>query len=300
MDLADTSTELLLSSIHDGLYITDTDRTIIYWNRAAELITGYSAAEVLGQRCSDNILIHVDHEGCNLCVGACPLDSTLHDAVPRDVDIYLHHKSGYRIPVNVRTSAVTDDSGSIISGIELFTDISNREATRLRIQELERAAKLDHLTRLANRSYAELEMKRRMSDLQMQGIPFGLLFLDIDNFKALNDTCGHQVGDKALKVVAETMQSAARPFDIFCRWGGEEFLGILPNVEMDNLTAIGNTLRVLIENSYFMTPEGQRQVTVSIGATLGIAGEGFLETVHRADELMYRSKSEGRNRLSFG
>jgi PAS domain-containing protein len=114
---------------------------------------GYPAEEVIGIHCSDDILTHVDENGCNLCKGMCPLAATIVDSMPREAEVYLHHKDGHRTPVFVRVSPLKDEKGKIIGGIELFTDISNFKANDLRVKELEKMATLDRLTLLANRNY---------------------------------------------------------------------------------------------------------------------------------------------------
>ena len=86
MDFSDHALANVLNSLHDGLYFTDTDRRIIYWNAAAERITGYASPEVLGKKCSDNILVHIDAEGTNLCKNLCPLAKTIEDGAHREAD----------------------------------------------------------------------------------------------------------------------------------------------------------------------------------------------------------------------
>ncbi len=84
----------IIDHLYDGLYFVDRNRVIQYWNRAAERITGYAAAEVVGRPCSDNILTHVTDNGDNLCMGACPLMATLKDGQMREASVFLHHKDG--------------------------------------------------------------------------------------------------------------------------------------------------------------------------------------------------------------
>ena len=123
MELEKDSYERIIENLHDGLYFVDRDRVITYWNKAAEQISGFTANEVVGKSCSDNILTHVDSEGNSLCTGECPLAATIVDGNPREAEVYMHHKGGHRIPVSVRVSILTDRDGIIIGGIELFTDI---------------------------------------------------------------------------------------------------------------------------------------------------------------------------------
>jgi diguanylate cyclase (GGDEF)-like protein len=125
-----------------------------------------------------------------------------------------------------------------------------------------------------------------------------LLFLDIDHFKRFNDTFGHDAGDQIIKIIAKTLMSSSRPFDIFGRWGGEEFVGIIKDVDPEELTRIGNRYRKLIEQSS-ITIESQRIVTtVSIGATVVRQNDSKQSIVKRADGLMYECKQMGRNCLA--
>ena len=92
----------LLDEVAEGVYFTDAQRRITFWNKAAERISGYSRKEVLGRKCSENLLIHVDGRGRSLCQGLCPLARTLKDCKARQTGIFLHHKQGHRVPVKVR------------------------------------------------------------------------------------------------------------------------------------------------------------------------------------------------------
>jgi len=299
MKLEEDSYERIIENLHDGLYFVDRDRVITYWNRAAAQVSGFAANEVVGTRCSDNVLAHVDSEGNTLCTGMCPLAATIADGKPREAEVYLHHKDGHRIPVSVRVSTLTDRNGDIIGGIELFTDISNHAANALRVQELERLALLDNLTQLANRNYIEGELQSRFEEAKRFNVPFGILFIDIDHFKTFNDTYGHHVGDEVLKFVANTLVAGARPFDLYGRWGGEEFIGIIRNVDGKDLESLGNRLRSLIETSYIIHDNEKLYVTVSIGATLVNDNDTIDGLIKRADALLYRSKGAGRNCLTM-
>ena len=300
MKLDNVSFAKIIDSLHDGLYFVDKDRVITYWNKAAENISGFTAGEVVGHSCSENILTHVDSEGNCLCTGLCPLAATIEDKKPREVEVYMHHKDGYRIPVSVRVSTLIDDAGEVIGGIELFTDISNQEANELRVKELEKLALLDNLTQLANRHYIEKEIESRFDEKKRFDMPFGVLFIDIDHFKMFNDTYGHDVGDDVLKLVANTFVTNARPFDLYGRWGGEEFIGIIRNIGEKDLENIGNRIRLLIENAYLVQNNEKIKVTISVGATQFKEGDTVKTLIKRADTLLYESKKAGRNCLSIG
>ncbi len=288
----------LVENIYDGLYITDADRRITFWNKAAQRITGYAAEEVVGSRCCDNILIHVDSRGNNLCRDMCPLAETIQDGISRELEVYLHHKDGYRVPVWIRITPQMDAHGKIMGAVQLFTDISSRDASLLRIKELEALAFLDHLTQLGNRRYIELELEGRFAEMNRYGLSFGILFMDIDLFKTINDTHGHDVGDKVLMTVSRTMIHTARPFDLFGRWGGDEFIAIIRNVDSSTLSEVGERVRFLVEKTQVQTGDKTLTVTMSLGATMAGATDTGESLIKRADTLMYRSKENGRNRLT--
>ncbi|MFQ6677129.1 MAG: diguanylate cyclase [Fidelibacterota bacterium] len=300
MSLDKYSYERIIDNLHDGLYFVDKNRVITYWNRAAEQISGFSSEEVVGRSCADNILTHIDSDGNNLCTGICPLAATILDKQPRETEIYMHHKDGHRIPVSVRVSALTNAAGKVLGGVELFTDISNQSANQLRVKELEKLALLDNLTQLANRNYIEKEIHGRFEEKKRLNVPFGILFMDIDHFKNFNDTYGHDVGDKVLQFVANTFVSNSRPYDLYGRWGGEEFLGIIRNITAPDLEHLGNKVRSLIEHSYISHGDNKLNVTISIGATLVKADDTIESVIKRADTLLYQSKAAGRNRLVLG
>ena len=300
MELEKDSFERIIENLHDGLYFVDRDRVITYWNKAAEQISGFRANEVVGKSCSDNILTHVDSEGNSLCTGECPLAATMVDGNPREAEVYMHHKDGHRIPVSVRVSTLTDRDGAIIGGIELFTDISNQAANELRVKELEKLALLDNLTQLANRNYIEKEIQNKFEEKKRFNVPFGILFIDIDHFKQVNDIYGHDVGDNVLKFVANTFVTNARPFDLYGRWGGEEFIGIIRRINGKDLELLGNRLRSLIEHSYIIHEDEKLYVTISIGATLVWENDTIDSLIKRADTILYKSKAAGRNCLTIG
>jgi diguanylate cyclase (GGDEF)-like protein/PAS domain S-box-containing protein len=300
MNLDKGSFQNIVDNLYDGLYFVNKNRIITYWNKAAERISGFTATEVVGKSCFDNILTHVDAEGNQLCFGGCPLEKTIADTRPRESEVYLHHKDGHRIPVSVRVSILTDNHGKVVGGIELFTDISNHSGYELRLKELERMALVDHLTQLANRNHIETELLMRFEEKRRYHVPFGILFMDIDYFKKFNDTYGHDVGDDVLRYVAKTFVKNSRPFDLYGRWGGEEFIGIIRNVAEQDLESMGNRLRLLVEASYISHGNEQLHVTISIGATLVGEGDTIDSLLKRADSLLYRSKMSGRNRLTIG
>lgn len=288
----------IIGQLPVGVYFTDKKRKIVYWNSYARKISGYRPDEVLGMHCHDNVLMHVDDQGNSLCKELCPLALTITDGRIREADVFLSHKDGHRIAVRVHTLPLKNNTGEIIGAAEIFTDISMLLSVQQKAEMLEKMAFFDSLTQLPNREHIETELHARFQEFNRYGMQFGVLFIDIDHFKEFNDTMGHDAGDRILRTVAATLRGSARPFDVFGRWGGEEFVGIIRNIDPENLAMVGNRYLKLIEKSHAVIEENKISITVSIGATV-VRPEDTIDTlIRRADRFMYQSKQNGRNRLT--
>jgi diguanylate cyclase (GGDEF)-like protein/PAS domain S-box-containing protein len=300
IDITPTLYETLLDDLSDGVYFVDRERRITLWNKAAERITGFSKSEVLGKCCADNLLRHVDDHGKSLCEGACPLSSSLRDGLRRSASVFLHHKSGYRLPVAIGVTPIIDNRQTIIGAVEIFRDDSATVAALEKIKDLEGLAYLDGLTRIGNRTYLETYIVSKLNEFRRLGLPFGVIFADVDQFKQVNDTFGHQAGDEVLKMVAQTLLKNCRSFDMVARWGGEEFLCVVAKLTgPDHIIGIAERLRFLVENSWLSLADRSVRVTISLGATLARIQDTPETLIQRADDLMYQSKAAGRNCLTF-
>ena len=294
-----TSFKVVLDSLYDGVYVVDRDRRIDYWNNGAERITGHLAGAVIGRHCHDNILKHVDEEGTLLCHTACPLAQTMADGQPREVQVYLSHADGHRVPVLVRAAPLHDDQGRVVGAVEVFSDNSSMMALVHRAKELDQALIEDPLTRVGSRRFIEAKLQAMVNETRRYGHPAGLLVVDIDHFKRVNDTYGHDVGDRVLATIARTLDLNIRESDQLGRWGGEEFVAVILNVGEGQMVALANKLRELVARSSVEAGDARVAVTISIGATLIRADDTPEAAFKRADALLYQSKREGRNRVSF-
>lgn len=292
------SYETLLDSLFDGVYYVDLDRRITFWNKGAERITGYTRAEVMGSCCYNNLLRHIDVNGQDLCTNGCPLSATLQDGKPRQSDLFLHHKLGHRVPISSRISPVRGDDGKVVGGIEIFTDNSSFLQILHELEHLRKEAYRDALTGVGNRKYGEMSLDTRLFEYQNHKIPFVVMFLDIDHFKRVNDTYGHKVGDDVLVMVAKSISCGLRNVDIVARWGGEEFILLLPGLTINAVGTLAERIRTLVQSSFIMIDNKRLIVTASIGATQAMESDSAETVISRADTLMYQSKSAGRNRVT--
>lgn len=289
----------VLDNLSEGVYVTNRERKILYWNHTAEQMTGFAAEQVIGSFCYNNILMHVDEQGTSLCHTMCPLARTILDGENRTARVFLHHADGQRIPVIVRINPTFDADGQINGATEMFSNDSASLSALERINELEKAAYLDPLTEVGNRRYTETAISKCLVEAGNHHTPYGVLFLDVDNFKPINDTHGHLVGDRVLRMVAKTVQHNLFADDFVGRWGGDEFLVILHNVEADKIMAVANKLRILINTAQLMLDESRVKATVSIGGTAVIGDDSVEALLNRTDQALYAAKAAGRNQVKI-
>ncbi|GAW67378.1 diguanylate cyclase [Geoanaerobacter pelophilus] len=292
------SSDKLLNSLFDGLYCVDLDRRISFWNSAAQRITGYSAEEVLGSKCHDSILRHMEIDGYD-CEVRSPLSATMEDGKVREANVLVHHKHGYRLPVQVRTSPVRDEQGAIVGAVQIFTDNSNAVQILAALEKLKQDVLVDPLTGVGNRRLADMSLDSRLHDWQTHYRSFGVLFMDVDHFKSINDSYGHKTGDDVLRMVGKTVSSVFRKVDTVARWGGEEFVAILPSIRLPALATIAERVRTAVARSFLMEGGERIGVTLSIGGTIAESGDTAESIITRADAQMYRSKACGRNLVTL-
>lgn len=291
----------IIDNLYDGIYFVDRDRVVTYWNKGAERITGYSAEQTVGRACRDNLLNHVTANGVQLCLHNCPLAAVMEDGNEREAEVFLHHADGHRVPIMVRASPMRDKDGNIIGAVETFSNNASVMDARRKLRELRRVALTDPLSGIGNRQYLVGRLSAMIAEYQQTSNPAGLLFMDVDHFKQVNDTYGHNTGDKVLRMIAKTIRYALRGTDTVGRWGGEEFIAILYDVqEPDTLKVVAEKVRSLVECSHLDASGQELSVTLSVGGTLLTSDDTPESLVHRADELMYLSKKTGRNCVTIG
>lgn len=287
----------IINNLSDGVYIVDNDRRITFWNKAAEEITGYRAEEVVGRQCQNSRLNHIDKGGRPLCFVGCPLYATIIDGEQRKDEVFLRHKEGHRIPIMVNIFPLKKEE-KIIGAIEVFTQNSPIVYEDDLVEKLSDMAMKDALTSLPNRRYMESFLDFKIKEYNQFRVPFVVLFMDIDNFSAFNNSYGHDIGDAVLRNVSKSIRRITRKTDLFSRWGGEEFVGVFAVKQIDEVMAVAEKIRVLVANTEVTHKNEQLRVTVSIGATIIQDGDSVNSIVERADKLMYESKQKGKNCVS--
>ena len=289
----------IINNLRDGIYFVDVNRRILFWNKAAERITGYTAEEIEGKQCQHSNLNHIDEEGRPLCIVGCPLFSTLKDGKQRQERVFVRHKEGYRIPIRVNIFP-TWKEGKITGAVEVFTQDSPTVYADDLVSKLSDIAMYDQLTQLPNRRYIESFLQYKMEEFLRFGRLFAVLFADIDNFSHFNNEYGHAAGDAVLRNIAESIKRSVRQNDLVGRWGGEEYVGIYSINRPDDLAVVGEKFRQLVQHTECVYGGKQLNVSVSVGITAVQTGDSMDTLIERADALMYRSKNSGKNCVTQG
>ena len=173
-----------------------------------------------------------------------------------------------------------------------------RAELRRRSEELDRVSRTDHLTGLFNRRHLDEQLQAVVASSRRHAFPFTVLLADVDHFKRVNDVHGHVVGDEVLVQVAQRFSSAVRTEDLVGRWGGEEFLVLLPHTDLSGGRALAERLRAAVAATPVHGPGGDVPVTVSIGGSVALGPGADVEALLRAaDDHLYAAKAGGRDRV---
>lgn len=267
-------------------------RQVIYWNEASRRLYGYTREEAQGRLLEDLIIPEHMQEGM-ITAHQNWLDRNI--SIPSD-EIDLKHKDGRVVPVYSSHVMIKQDTGEC----EMFCiDISLQEQKKAR-EELYWMASFDDLTQLPNRRLMEVELSARIAETRRTSRTMAVVFIDLDNFKLINDTLGHYYGDKLLKAVAEALKSEIRSNDLLSRFGGDEFVLLL--FDVTGAERIHELLRRLITrlDQGFVLDGDCYQVTASFGVSL-FPGDGatVAELMGNADAAMYQAKEKGKNNICF-
>ena len=284
----------LLDKAQDAITVRGVDHVIQFWNDSAERLFGWTAAEAIGQSAAG--LVHEDAQALKA--------ATRHvlEHGEWSGEITQRRKDGSPMVVEARWTLVRDEHGTPLSIFTVDTDITERKAAERKIQRL---AFYDALTGLPNRQLLADRLQQALATSQRSGRGGALLFIDLDNFKTLNDTLGHEKGDQLLQQVARRLLSCVREADTVARLGGDEFVVMLEALseDLDEIAVQAGSVGEKILAALGQPYEFGHGVHQS-GASIGIApfrdrNDSVGELLKRADIAMYQAKSAGRNTLRF-
>jgi PAS domain S-box-containing protein len=273
----------LLDSLDEGVYFADHHRKITYWNKAAELMTGFKAQEVLGRWCGNNILCHIDEEGNNLCEGDCPLSHTLETGQPNEKRIYLHHKDGYRVPVMVHVNPVFGAGNKPIGAVELFSDLSTGEAMLKNAQSEDVAGYyFSHsLTGLPNRRYLEMNLKMKLFEWKEFEQAFGVFALKMENLEQIKKSYKRASYEKMMKTFCETVIHNLNTSDIVGEWQEGLLVGLVGRSDQEKLITNAGHYRVLLEKTDLPGNGEPDSISFSLKTAMIKAGDSLESLIER-------------------
>ena len=281
----------VVDAAYDAIITIDQEHNITLFNRAAENLFGYTQEEMIEQPLTRLLpeRLRAHHDGYVQQFARSPVKSRQMDERNR---IYGLHSDGTLVPVEIAISKINVD------GVIEFTAVIRDIADRIHLMDLlQKQAATDELTGLPNRR-AFIDTAE---NLFRKSENISLFILDIDHFKQVNDTWGHDIGDEVLKALASVGRVSSRKMDIFARIGGEEFVAALPGTDLKQAMEIAEKLRNVIEHKSFefkWKDDNAIPFTVSIGVAQRQPGEHDVGVVlKRADEALYQAKEGGRNRV---
>lgn len=282
--LQDPASQLcvMLDSLYDGVYIVDPNRIILYWNKAAEEITGYRATEVLGKSCKDDILNHIDENGILLCRGACPLLKAMHCRGKTSAKVYPKHKTGRRFPVQTHVSTLIEEDGSLVGAVEVFRDITHQEEYRI-LQE-----KFNNMLRkyVSGTTYSSIKDTLRSEQLvsPTRLVDMSVLYLDVVSFTAFSEANPPAEVVKMLNDLFGIAEVVIREnFGDIDKYIGDAVMAVFHDAADAVRAGIKLFASALPQMNSIRLENNQQEIQVRIGINSGMLLQGDVGTEDRRD-----------------
>lgn len=296
----------IIETVPSGIIVVDQNGQIVVANRMAEEIYGMSKEEIISHPYDSRIWKLSDFAGNPLPVEDYPVSIAIRTGLPVSNSEYIFRRpNGESAMISCNCSPLFDHEGNVTSVLVSLSDITGRIATQTELRaandELRKLSSLDGLTGIFNRRYFNEQLRAEWNTHTLRKEPLSLIMLDIDYFKAYNDTYGHLGGDMCLKTVASTIRSSLKKQRYFvARYGGEEFGIVLPGASLDEAASLAESLRERIESKEISHANSKvsRYVTISLGVASFVPKFGSEEDalVAAADKCLYEAKRT-RNRV---
>jgi diguanylate cyclase (GGDEF)-like protein/PAS domain S-box-containing protein len=282
---------LITSNIADGVYVMDKAGQITFSNHRATEILGYSQEELNGTIAHD--LFHRHDGGNHTLLEDCPIYQVIQTRGRYEGEEQFANKAGNLLTVQVASQPMLK-GGRVVGSVTVFRDITEQ---KLLEEQLRLMSITDPLTGVYNRRFLQETLLKELYRAERHGDSFSLIMLDLDHFKRINDSYGHEAGDRVLRHVVALMRKRIRSSDCLARWGGEEFMLLLPHTELEAANALAETLLLDLREAEV---SGIGKVSASFGVTAGQPGDTVERLEQRVDALMYAAKQAGRSCVRSG
>lgn len=284
----------LLQWMRDGVIFVDTHKIILQWNHGAERLSGIMADAVRLRQWSPTILGLRNERGQPIDDADCPILTAINYGTQVLRRLTIKGRTGEPVSVDVHVVPVILDDGVILGAVAILHDASSEISLEQRLEYFRDRVSKDPLTQLANRAEFDRMLPLFVEQYQRRGLTFSLIICDLDHFKQVNDTYGHQAGDDAIRTLATVFRSFYRNGDLIARYGGEEFVMLCAGCDIATATRRAEEMRAALAT----TPQprlNNRVVTASFGVTEVQPGDTPETILRRADRALLMAKSRGRN-----
>lgn len=305
--------ESTLQGLPAAVMVVDQEHKVVHWNKAMERLSGIPAQEVVGTKGQwrsfydeprpvlADLILDMDWNAIKRLYGDKGLKPSPVIGGGLECEDYYVNLNGADRHLYFLAAPILDEDGRVVRAVETLVDLTDKRNLE---DELRRLSVTDDLTGLYNQRFFYATLGREVEAARRYGAPLALLLLDLDHFKVYNDSYGHLEGDRVLRRFADSMQTAVRATDLACRYGGEEFVVLLPHTDLEEALVVAERIRQGVEDLEFypvVPGQGQRKarITVSVGASLYASKGDMNEFVRQADVAMYSAKEAGRNRVAL-
>ncbi len=227
------------------------------------------------------------------------VDKTIKEGTIRIDQALQKVDTGLLVPVNVKSIPIKNYTGEIVGVIQIINDNSVEFDALRMVKYLQGQMRHDQLTGTGNRIGASEVIETKLEELRRYKTKLALLFIDVDNFKVINDTFGHETGDRVLSNICSAVKGSIRNIDYLGRWGGEEFVVVTPYIEHKDILTVAERIRMSVQKEIVLNGQFIINSTVSIGVAYAGDTDTVSSLVARADSLMYQSKNDGKNRITI-
>ena len=280
----------LLDEMPIGCYIIRPDHTVLYWNPEAESLLGFTSGEMLGRKCMDMPL------GCSFTSGDkiqrqfCPAVVAYRTGKSSSLQMFMRKKDGSDLLVRNVLMPLKDHDGKVTQLLSFFFPLADKDYDSTMLRDLYEMATRDALTCLPGRKYMEACLQEEMERFKRTGNPFAVLFADADYLHEINNAHGHETGDKILKEIGLMLRRYGRRSDRFCRWGGDEFVGLLQLKQPEDIKNAALRLKTAAEQCEIEVHGTKISCQTAIGITVVREDDTVQSLVDRADQYMYAAK----------
>jgi diguanylate cyclase (GGDEF)-like protein/PAS domain S-box-containing protein len=265
----------ILESLLTGVCVIDLQKRIVFWSHGAERITGRLHHDVIGRSCVEEALLHCRQSGCEFCSEECPIGRAMKMGRAVEGSGFLHHKSGYEVPVRIRALPVHNQRGSIIGAVETFDEL---EQSDLQPREKPLAGCLDEVTGVASRAPMKTHLQDALAAFTDRGVPFTVLRFRVEGLGRFRAAFGPDAASSLLRVMARSLASELWQTDILGRWADDEFLAILNGCNRESLPGVRERLRRILTNDAIEWWGERRSLRVSI-ADAAARAEDTIESI---------------------